>query len=124
MTETFRVGGIVAKQRPRVSKNGHIYTPQKTQRYEQEVFFEYCSQCKEFFTGAVEVTIQANFQKPKKPTYEVPITKPDIDNVVKSILDGLNGCAWKDDSQVLKLTAEKRYTDDVSHVIVTIKECV
>ena len=31
----------------------------------------------------------------------------DIDNYVKTILDGLNGVAWKDDSQVVKITAVK-----------------
>jgi len=31
----------------------------------------------------------------------------DIDNYVKTILDGLNGVAWKDDSQVVKVTAIK-----------------
>lgn len=31
----------------------------------------------------------------------------DIDNYVKTILDGLNGVAWKDDSQVVKVTAVK-----------------
>jgi Holliday junction resolvase RusA-like endonuclease len=31
----------------------------------------------------------------------------DIDNYIKTILDGLNGVAWKDDSQVVKVTAIK-----------------
>ena len=32
----------------------------------------------------------------------------DIDNYVKSIMDGLNGVAYKDDGQVLNLKAHKR----------------
>lgn len=31
----------------------------------------------------------------------------DVDNYVKTILDALNGIAWVDDSQVVKLTAIK-----------------
>lgn len=32
---------------------------------------------------------------------------PDIDNLIKSILDGLNGIAWQDDKQVVKVIAER-----------------
>lgn len=35
--------------------------------------------------------------------------KPDLDNLVKFVKDCLNGVAWKDDSQVVKLTAVKVY---------------
>lgn len=36
-------------------------------------------------------------------------TKPDVDNVLKSVLDGMNGVVWRDDVQVVMLTAHKRY---------------
>jgi crossover junction endodeoxyribonuclease RusA len=37
---------------------------------------------------------------------------PDIDNLIKSILDGLNGIAWQDDKQVVKVVAERLATAD------------
>lgn len=33
--------------------------------------------------------------------------EPDIDKLVKAILDGLNGIAWSDDSKVKRIIAEK-----------------
>lgn len=35
--------------------------------------------------------------------------KSDIDNIVKIILDSLNGVAYKDDAQVTELTVYKEY---------------
>ena len=40
-----------------------------------------------------------------------PTTKPDTDNVVKAICDGLNGIVWKDDVQWCQGILVKRYAD-------------
>ncbi|MBO8442602.1 MAG: RusA family crossover junction endodeoxyribonuclease [Spirochaetes bacterium] len=40
-----------------------------------------------------------------------PTTKPDLDNVAKTILDALNGVAWKDDSEITTLAITKRYSE-------------
>ena len=40
-----------------------------------------------------------------------PTTKPDIDNVVKGLKDALKGLIWVDDAQVVRLEAEKWYSD-------------
>ena len=47
-----------------------------------------------------------------------PTTKPDIDNVIKAVLDGLNGVAYADDSQVVALSASKCYSDDPRVVVI------
>jgi Holliday junction resolvase RusA-like endonuclease len=36
-------------------------------------------------------------------------TKPDVDNVLKSVKDALNGICWLDDAQVVHVDAFKRY---------------
>ena len=45
--------------------------------------------------------------------------KPDVDNVIKLYLDALNGLAYKDDAQVVSISAYKiyDYTDSVSLII-------
>jgi crossover junction endodeoxyribonuclease RusA len=35
--------------------------------------------------------------------------RKDLDNMIKLILDALNGLAWKDDSQVVSIVATKRF---------------
>lgn len=38
-----------------------------------------------------------------------PTTKPDKDNVIKAVYDGLNGVVWRDDVQVVDGRQRKRY---------------
>jgi len=40
-----------------------------------------------------------------------PTKKPDIDNCIKAIADSLNTIAYKDDTQIVKVVAEKRYSE-------------
>lgn len=44
-------------------------------------------------------------KKPKHPHY--PVTRPDVDNLLKGISDSLNGIVWQDDSQIVTLSASK-----------------
>lgn len=40
----------------------------------------------------------------------LPTKKPDIDNVLKSVLDGLQGVAYKDDKNITSARISKRYS--------------
>lgn len=44
--------------------------------------------------------------------YFMPSKDIDVDNLGKAFLDGLNRIAWIDDSQVMKLTVEKRWVNN------------
>ena len=46
-----------------------------------------------------------------------PTVKPDTDNIAKSILDSLNGIAYLDDKQIVKLEVEKYYSQAPSTVV-------
>ena len=42
----------------------------------------------------------------------LPAKIPDIDNITKSILDGLNKVLYKDDKQVIELSVKKKYGEE------------
>jgi Holliday junction resolvase RusA-like endonuclease len=50
-----------------------------------------------------------------------PLSKPDVDNCAKSILDALNKVAYNDDKQIVSLTVTKEY-DLQDSVMVSIEE--
>jgi len=43
---------------------------------------------------------------------ELPTKKPDVDNYAKSIFDACNEVLYKDDSQIVRVSARKWYSDD------------
>lgn len=127
------LGKPVAKARPRMTRQGFAYTPQKTINYENLVRYTFQSEfpSHEPFLGLIEANITCIFDIPKsyskKKTKELLEThnnynhKPDLDNIAKIILDSLNGIAYKDDSQVTILHINKEYGNQ-SKVIVELEE--
>lgn len=113
MNEFIIEGKTVAKQRPRRGKHGVFYTPQKTKDYEKKVQWSYLS-CRHrtfFYDEPLKATIKIYVKKPRYTKKEYPTTKPDTDNQIKSILDGLNKLAYTDDCQVIDFDVSKRYAD-------------
>ena len=47
------------------------------------------------------------------------LQRPDVDKLSRAVLDALTGIAWQDDSQVISLTATKRW-GDASGVLVSV----
>jgi Holliday junction resolvase RusA-like endonuclease len=66
---------------------------------------------------AIYLTCIFVYQRPKKPKYDHPIGRPDIDNLVKLVLDALNRVAWDDDSQVTHIDAAKQYGDKPQTIV-------
>lgn len=127
------LGKPVAKARPRITRQGFAYTPQKTVNYENLVRYTFQSEFPNHkpFEGYIEANITAIFDVPKsytkKKRKELLEThnnynhKPDLDNIAKIILDSLNGIAYKDDAQITVLHINKEYGEQ-GKVIVEIKE--
>lgn len=108
------VGEVVGKQRPRFTTvNGHPrpYTAAKTLSFENLLRLAYKEQGGEMHEGPVVVTVAYRRRlpksRPKRTEWEWDVFKPDLDNVIKSVLDALNGVAFEDDKCVVQLTVTK-----------------
>lgn len=108
-------GKVIGQGRPRFTSRGKFtraYKPKKDVDYESLVAKCYREAGGTLHTGAVEVHITAfralPQSRPRKVSHEPDTFKPDVDNICKIVLDGLNGIAYLDDSQVVYLTARKQ----------------
>ena len=112
------------KGRPRVGKiGGHarMFTPAKTAAYEgliahaaqQAMAGAAPVECACAVQVSITVSVPRSWSKMKTAAAllgEVyPTTKPDTDNVVKAVFDGMNGVVWRDDVQAVDLAVKKRY---------------
>lgn len=129
----FEVPGAPrGKGRPRFTRQGVTYTPKETTAYEKEVKAAFYKARSEYaartghelklIQGQVALVIVAYFEIPKSCTKkardrimaeeDLPMKKPDVDNIAKIIGDALNGVAYRDDKQVIALFAAKVYDTD------------
>ena len=130
---TFTIPGTPqGKGRPRFTKTGGVYTPNKTASYEETIRGYACyamNQSKLYkFDGPVEVYLHMMFAPPKSFSKQkrenalnqntFPVRKPDIDNVIKVYLDSLNEVAFKDDAQVCRVVATKTYAEKPSVLVI------
>jgi Holliday junction resolvase RusA-like endonuclease len=128
-------GEPVAKGRARsFVRNGHVahYTPEKTARYENLVRLAAQQAMAGLapIEGPVHLVVHACLSIPvswslkKQRAAAVgeifPTKKPDLDNIVKAIKDGMNGVTWRDDAQVVQVVASKAYGQ--AGVCVTVQE--
>lgn len=120
MNYTFEIPGeAVPKGRPRMTKSGHAYTPKTTRDYEAWVKLCWLQTGQPMSLRPLQVKLGFYLPIPKSFSKKqrelalagvlLPTKKPDIDNLVKAVLDGLNGLAYRDDQQIVALEAAKGY---------------
>lgn len=112
------------KARARFMRLGpHVktYSPRGTTVYQDKVLVCYIERHPGLaaWPGPVSVLINAFFPLPagvskgdRMAMLEgriLPVKKPDADNIIKIVLDALNGRAWKDDVQVVSVYLSKQY---------------
>lgn len=128
MVSLYIPGQPVPKGRPRITtRNGKPrgITPEKTRAYEATIAAVAMAAGDWVMVGPLRVEIVAVFARPQRIKAEgrTPHDKrPDLDNIVKSGIDGLS--RHFDDGQVVELRAEKFYAarGEEPHTTIRISE--
>ena len=118
----------VPKGRPRVALRGKfpiVYTPKATRDAEDAFLSQAMKKRPEApLEGPLSVSI--SFFKIKPKSYSKKITlwtqKPDLDNLVKLVLDALNKVFYVDDSQIVEIKCGKEFTKYIPRTEVIIKK--
>ena len=117
-------GQTQAQERPRFSRVGkgvRTIDPPKSRAYKELVkFVAWQNKPQEPLQGALKLEVDVYLMPPKKyhtkPKQALiasgelrPTTKPDLDNLVKGIKDGMSKIIWVDDAQIVELVVRKFY---------------
>ncbi len=117
-------GKVIGKGRPHfVRKTGVAITPQQTRSYESLIrdLALPLMAGKKPWEGCVRACITGYYKVPKSwsklkaadaMSQVIPPKKPDVDNVVKIVLDALNRVVYLDDTQVTRCFVEKIWADE------------
>ena len=133
MTLTIE-GEAVPQGRPRFTRNGHAYDPERSREYKEKValaaslamrgeqVFPRETPLRCIITVWKQMPKRFNQRQRALAKAEIlrPTVKPDIDNMAKAITDAMNGIVYADDSQIVELVCGKYY-DDKPGVIVTVE---
>lgn len=122
------------KQRPRFSRRSRrAYTPAETKQYERRIKDAFRQSGHEAFPEEIPLSVSIIFglKMPKSASKKrrekmlngdiLPMKVPDIDNLIKAVMDALNGLAYADDKQVVQVWAFKKYAE-VPHTTILIQE--
>jgi len=116
----------VGKERPRFHPQfKYAYTPKKTKDFEAAIAAHFSVYMRKhgYITEegpvCVDMTVYnrvpASWSKKKKQQALSgklrPVRTPDGDNILKAVLDGLNGVAYVDDKQVVQFHFNRLYND-------------
>lgn len=137
--ECYIPGQAVPQLRPRIVRKGQHYglaEQQKVREWKAYVRFIFASEAQKKGWQAskrpIVLSLTFYMQAPssfsrKKQIVAMsgeihPTAKPDLDNLIKGVIDALNGTAWIDDSCIVELRAKKQYSETPG-VIIEVEEC-
>jgi Holliday junction resolvase RusA-like endonuclease len=64
--------------------------------------------------GAVTVNATFFLPRPKSVKRSDPTVKPDLDKLLRAVLDGLTNIVYRDDAQVVNANAQKLYVSEIT----------
>ncbi len=121
----FKIEGKPVPQKRHRMGRGFSYDPSAPdkKRVRTEIIFQ--NRKKNIHKGDVSMFITFHMQRPKshyrtgkfkeflkKGSPYKHTSKPDIDNLIKFIMDCCSGILYKDDNQVVNITANKQYAKE------------
>ena len=122
-------GNPIAQSRPRLRRTGKFVSVYDPDRKEKELLISYVQEeiGKHFQPIEKPISINITFHMPMLSTWSPPrkqkseglihIKRPDLDNLLKYILDSLNGILYSDDSQIYEINTRKIYSSEPKTVI-------
>jgi Holliday junction resolvase RusA-like endonuclease len=112
---TFRVNGIPIPQGSMKVINGRVLHSQGSALavWRSLIGWEAKSAGASPHSLPVKITISFFMPRPKTVKRAYPSVAPDLDKLVRAVLDGLTGVAYEDDGQVVQIHARKLYGAEV-----------
>lgn len=100
------------KGRPRLGRGGRVFTPKQTLEAEQAIRDEYVRQNAPFYDQPLQIdivysTVETEITLTPLGDHTTKLTA-DVDNLIKTTLDGLQGAAFENDRIVMVVTAVKQ----------------
>lgn len=107
----FRVEGKPIPQGSMKVINGHVLHAQGSALiyWRSAIAIECKKVIPNPYRGAVEVIMDFELEKPKSVNRTYPTKYPDLDKLIRAVLDGVTGAGVVDDGQVVNIRATKRY---------------
>ncbi|MDQ7231090.1 RusA family crossover junction endodeoxyribonuclease [Staphylococcus haemolyticus] len=110
----------IGSPRPRFRNTGRFVQTYMPASYTKHKDFIREQMPNVLLNGNLKVTLSFYFKVPKSWSNRKKLlaigqykrTKPDIDNLIKTVLDAANDHLWKDDNQIVEIHSFKQYAEE------------
>ncbi|MGG6828755.1 UNVERIFIED_CONTAM: RusA family crossover junction endodeoxyribonuclease [Staphylococcus haemolyticus] len=110
----------IGSPRPRFSRRGSFIQTYMPASYTAHKRYIQDQLPKEMLNTQLKVSLYFYFKPPKSWSKNQKLiaigqykrTKPDIDNLIKTVLDAANNHLWRDDNQIVEIHSFKQYAEE------------
>lgn len=94
--------------------NGYVVHSNKSKQWEKDIINQ-LSYCDQIVVGAVKINLIFYLSRPKSVRKRLyPYVRPDLDKLIRAVLDAITGVIIKDDAQVVDIFAKKLYVTSIN----------